>query len=120
MATEKRQPAAKSRPKAEAVDVEDPTVTADATTFVQKKELIDRIVAATGMKKKDVKPVVEATLAALGEALSRGEALNVRPLGKVQVNRKKEHGNAEVLTARIRRITGGETAPQDPLAEVAE
>jgi len=91
---------------------------------LRKKELIDRVVALSGMKKKDVKPVVEATLAVLGTALSNEEPLNLQPLGKVVINRKKELANGEVLITRIRRSTqaqaeSAETA-QQPLAEQAE
>jgi len=88
--------------------------------FVRKKELIERVVAVSGMKKKDVKPAVEAMLSVLGQALSNGEALNINPLGKVQVNRKKQIDNAEVLITRIRRNTKAAIPPVDPLAATAK
>lgn len=95
---------------------------------VRKKELVDRVVARSGLKKRDVKPAVEAVLAELGEALSRGEALNLQPFGKVIVNRKKELANGEVLITRIRRAASAvqpqeaaaNETPRDPLAEPAE
>lgn len=87
---------------------------AGATTL-RKKELIERVVAASGMKKKDVKPVVEAMLSVLGEALSDGEALNLPPMGKVIINRRKDLPNGEVLITRIRR----NKAPQGAAAAVA-
>jgi len=72
------------------------------TPVLRKKELIERVVARSGIKKKDAKPVIEAMLAVLGEALASGEDLNLQPLGKVMVKRVKEHTNAKVMVTRIR------------------
>ncbi len=69
---------------------------------LRKKELIERVVARSGIKKKDAKPTIEAMLAVLGEALSSGEELNLQPLGKVMVKRVKEQPNAKVMVCRIR------------------
>ena len=88
---------------------------------LRKKELIERVIAQSGMKKKDVKPVVEATLAVLGEALAKHEDLNLRPMGKLVIQRTKDVGNGEVLIARIRRPAEKPAdTPKDPLAEAAE
>jgi DNA-binding protein HU-alpha len=70
---------------------------------LKKKELIERVVLKSGLKRRDVKPAVEAMLDVLGDALSKGEDLNLQPLGKVMVKRSKDMPNATVLTARIRR-----------------
>ena len=74
---------------------------ADAPVL-RKKELIERVVIRSGIKKKDAKPTVEAMLAVLGEALAAGEELNLQPLGKVMVKREKELPNAKVMVCRIR------------------
>ncbi|RSK38193.1 DNA-binding protein [Rhodovulum iodosum] len=87
---------------------------------MRKKELIDRVVAASGKKKKDVKPVVEAMLGVLGASLSAGETMNLQPFGKLTINRRKDAGNGEVLVTKIRRSTQAIDATQDPLAEPAE
>ena len=68
-----------------------------------KKELLERICAASGMKRRDARPAMEATLEALGEALGAGEELNLKPLGKVKIIRTKHHDNADVFTLRLRR-----------------
>lgn len=73
-----------------------------AAGLVKKPELIDRIVAQTGLKKKDVKPVVEATLAVLAKTLINGEELQVPPLGKVKINQVKDIANAKILKVKIR------------------
>lgn len=69
---------------------------------MKKKELIDAVVSRSGIKKKDAKPVVEAMLAVLGEALADSRELNLKPFGKVKVNRAKEVPNGKVIIAKIR------------------
>jgi nucleoid DNA-binding protein len=87
---------------------------------IKKPTLIDLVVAQSGVKKKDAKPVVEAVLAVLGQALSDGKELNLQPLGKVKITRTKDTPNGQVLTARVRRSTqsiagteGLETSDED-------
>jgi len=69
---------------------------------LRKKELIERVVERSGVKKKDAKPTIEAMLAVLGEALAAGEELNLQPLGKVMVKKTKELANAKMMVCRIR------------------
>ena len=107
-------PKAKSSAGTRPADTPDP-VPAPAMTVVEpakavvtgpelgKKDLIDRVVELSGVKKKDAKPVIEHTLAVLGQALSEGRELSLQPFGKVTINRTKTLANGEVLVARIRR-----------------
>ncbi|SPH21078.1 DNA-binding protein HU [Ascidiaceihabitans donghaensis] len=69
---------------------------------MRKRELIDLVVEKSGIKKKDAKPVIEAMLAVLGEAVSDGRELNLQPFGKVKVRRAKEMPNARVMVTKIR------------------
>ena len=85
-------PAAKPAAAAKAAEV----------PVLRKKELIERVVARSGVKKKDAKPAIEAMLAVLGEALAAGEELNLQPLGKVMVKKTKELANAKMMVCRIR------------------
>lgn len=87
---------------------------------IKKPELIDRVVAETGMKKKDVKPVVEGMLAVLGSTLMQGEELNVPPLGKVMINRVKDMSNATILNIKVRHPKQDGAAVKTPLADAAE
>ena len=73
--------------------------------------MIDLVVARSGMKKKDAKPVVEAALAVLGEALSEGRELNLRPMGKLKISRREEKANGTVIICRVRQPLGQSTAP---------
>ena len=84
--------------------------------MMRKPELINAVVARSGMKKKDVKPIVEATLAVLGAALQDSRELNLEPLGKIKVNREKKKPSGKVMIARIRQSQDlpSETAKPDP------
>ncbi|SLN11667.1 HU family DNA-binding protein [Pseudooctadecabacter jejudonensis] len=108
-------------PKATVVETVKPKV---AKAPVKKPELIDRIVTETGLKKKDVKPVVEAMLAVMGRALSDGEDMNLQPLGKVMIKNTKELSNATVMNIKIRQPNsqdgGQDGTGKQPLAEAAE
>ncbi|MDV4167772.1 HU family DNA-binding protein [Rhodovulum sp. FJ3] len=110
----------KPAPEAEVAAVTNTDTGSDATTednVMRKRDLIDRVVEQSGVKKKDAKPAIEAALAILGEALSNEEQLNLPPLGKVMVNRKKELDNGEVLVVKLRRSKQAVEATHAPLEE---
>lgn len=90
---------------------------------LKKKELVARVVAALdGKKKGGVKEIVEATLAAMGEALQKGESLNIPPFGRARVARQKGEGADQMTTVRLRGA-GSKNAPKggkQALAEVGE
>ncbi|WP_457648805.1 HU family DNA-binding protein [Profundibacter sp.] len=96
--TTKRGKAA-AKPETEPAAASKPAVSAPV---LRKKELIERVVERSGVKKKDAKPTIEAMLAVLGEALAAGEELNLQPLGKVMVKKTKELANAKMMVCRIR------------------
>lgn len=87
---------------------------------MRKKQFIDAVTARSGVKKKFAKPAVEAALAVLGEALSKGEELVLPPMGRVKVQREIDKPNAKVMVLRMRQTKGNKPAPKDPLAEAAE
>lgn len=87
---------------------------------VKKPELIDRVVAETGMKKKDVKPVVEAMLAVLGRTLAAGEEITAPPMGKLMIKKSKDVHNAKILTLKLRHMAGHDAAKKDPLADTTD
>lgn len=96
-----------------------PTATAAKTGALKKKDLIERVIAATGGKKKDVKEVVEVTLAVLGAALQGGEGLNLPPFGKARVAKSKGEGTATALTVKLRGA-GAKKDRKQPLADAGE
>ena len=85
-----------------------------------KKELVDLAVARSGVKKRDAKPAIEAALAILGEALSEGRELNLKPFGKLKVTRMKKGGNGQIINARVRQPDLSENTPTSGLAPAAE
>ena len=84
---------------------------------MKKKELVDRVVTRSGIKKKDAKPVVEAMLAVLGAAMAEGRELNLQPMGRLKVARVKDTGNGQVLVCRVRQGGGNGNGDKEALAE---
>lgn len=85
----------------------EPVVVAAAAAVVQapalaKRELVEQAVERSGVRKKDAKPVVEAVLALLGEAVAEGRELNLKPFGKLRVNRSQTRGNGRVFVCKLR------------------
>ena len=76
---------------------------AKVNTATRRKDMIARIAETAGVRPNAVKTVLDAVLSELGDALSRGEVLNLPPLGKVMVNRQKTLDDGEVLICKIRR-----------------
>lgn len=70
------------------------------------KDLIDQVAEASGGKKADVKPVVEATLARLMALLVQGESLSLQGFGHMRVARKAT-ADKPVATIRLRFGEGG-------------
>lgn len=69
---------------------------------LKKRELVDLVVQRSDVKKKFAKPVVEALLEVLGEAIAEERALNLQPMGRVMPKRTKDAGKNRVVIARIR------------------
>jgi len=104
-------------PVPKVVQMSEPQVSAPE---MKKKELIDTVVERSGIKKKDAKPVVEAMLAVLGEAIGDGRKLNLQPLGKLRINRSEEKSNGRVIVCKLRQSKPTETPPRDALATPSE
>lgn len=103
MAVKKK--SAKTTPDTLAPEIIDEATQTDpvVTKVVRRKEMVDRIVANSGMKPNAIKTALDAVLKEIGDALSAGEALNLPALGRVSVNRRKELDDGEVLICKIRR-----------------
>ncbi|MEL7097871.1 MAG: HU family DNA-binding protein [Pseudomonadota bacterium] len=100
-------------PKAAPVVVDAPAPVVSGPVM-NKKELIEAVVARSGIKKKDAKPTIEAMLDVLGEALAEGRELNLQPMGKIKVKRAKELANAKVMVTRVRQSKPGASAAPTP------
>lgn len=107
--------ARKSTKKTTEVVAEVPVTQPDteAKEPLKKPVLLDDIVARTNLKKRDVKPAVEAALSILGDVLREGGELNLPPLGKVRVVKSKDlEGGASVLTLKLRMPKNATVAAQ--------
>jgi DNA-binding protein HU-alpha len=83
---------------------------------MRKKELFDLVVARSGKKKKDVKPIVEAMLAVLGDALAEQRELDLQPLGKLKIQRGKELADGRSLVLKLRQKSAKlNEAPDTPI-----
>ena len=102
----------------EAVAVEAGT---DRAVALKLRELVGRVVEVTGGKKKGVKEIVEATLTALGDALAKGEELNLPGVGKVRVAKSVDREGRSMMTLKVRG-TGTPKAkePKEALADAEE
>lgn len=70
---------------------------------LQKRQFLSKIAARTGLRNAQVKDIVEATLAELGDAISSGQTLALPPLGRARINRQRDVSGAEVIVLRLRR-----------------
>ena len=84
---------------------------APAAAVVKLKHLIDQVAEATGGKRQDVKPIIEATLAQLGAALGRGENLSLQGFGNLRVAKAATADNP-VIRLKLRLTEGGKTKAQ--------
>jgi nucleoid DNA-binding protein len=87
------------------------------------KDLIERVASASEQNKKDVRLIVEATLAELGKALETGESLNLPPLGKVRIANQRSDETGLMMTLKLRRNAEkkpGKNDDKEALAEVSE
>ncbi len=95
---------------------------AKIVAMMKVRDLIDRVAAASDHNKKDVRAIVEATLAELGKALEAGETLILPPLGRVRIANQKSDAAGQIMTLKLRR--GGEKKPGknagEALAEASE
>lgn len=73
-----------------------------ASLGIKKRDFIEAVVERSGVEKKFAKPAIEAALALLSEALIDEKKVNIPPLGKLKVNRKRDLLNAKVLKLSLR------------------
>ncbi len=59
--------------------------------------------AANGGKRNGVRQIVDATLAILGDALQKGNQLNLPPLGRARVTRTTEADGGVTMMVKLRR-----------------
>lgn len=80
---------------------------------LQKRQFLNAVAQRSGMRSAQIKEVVEATLAELGDAIASGQTLALPPLGRARVNRQKDVSGAEVIILRLRRRSAGGDESED-------
>ena len=65
---------------------------------MNKKELINVVAETTGLSKKDVTVVVDATFDKITEALKKGESVNIAGHGKYEVRERAARKGRNPLT----------------------
>jgi hypothetical protein len=88
-----------------------------AADVLRLRELVARVAERADVRRPVARTVLAAALDEIGAALSRGQALNLPPLGRAKVNRQTERGGAEVLVVKLRR---GASGGAEGLAETSE
>ena len=72
-----------------------------AGTEMRKKELIEQVVMRSGMKKRDVKPLVDTLFAVMGEAVAEGRELIIPPFGRLKVHKQKITPKKKIFFAKV-------------------
>ncbi|PZO63127.1 MAG: hypothetical protein DI498_14120 [Paracoccus denitrificans] len=84
--------------------------------IVQKRDFIGRVADASGISRAQARPLVEATLAALGSAIAAGETLALPPFGMARIKRTTDNKGGEVIVLKLRRKADDDTPPNDTSA----
>ena len=109
--------------------VEEPAVETEEETpekpeqpanLIKKKELYDHVTVATGLRKREVREAIDATLAYLHECLSDGKDVQCPPLGKLKVITRGEGEDAKILYKLALQKQGNAKAENAEVAEAAE
>jgi len=65
---------------------------------MNKTDLIDKIAAGSGLSKADSKKALDATVAAIKEALVKGDKVQLVGFGTFSVNERPAHGGVNPAT----------------------
>jgi nucleoid DNA-binding protein len=90
--------------------------TARTGVLVRKKDFIDQVVAASGVKKADARAALDAALALMADKVLAGDELVLPPLGRLRLLKERDRGKLRIATLRLQVAAEGEEAT-DPLAE---
>jgi DNA-binding protein HU-beta len=85
-----------------------------------KTNLIDQVVQTTECSKKDAEQLIDAMLAQIAEALSKGEKVDLRGFGVFKTSRKKERQGRNPQTGQTITIAARTVAVFKPSKELAE
>ena len=84
-------------PVEEAADATEAKAEKEPDGKICKKDIYDHVTVATGLRKREVRESVDATLAYFHKVLSEGHDLQIPPLGKIRVIERGEGENAKLI-----------------------
>jgi nucleoid DNA-binding protein len=93
--------------------------TARTGVQIRKKDFVDQVVAASGVKKADARAVLDAALALMADRVLAGDELVLPPLGRLRLLKERDKGKSRIATLRLQVATEGEGVT-DPLAEAED
>lgn len=96
------EPAKTEAPETSTAEISKPETSKPEAPEISKKELLERVVDESGMKRSDVRQVLDATLRVLGTAIGEGATIAAAPLGKIKVTRSKETPNGKLAVCRVK------------------
>ena len=119
--TPKKSTAAKATTAAKTVKLEVVGEVLAPRETLKKKDIFERAVEISGVKKKDARPAVEAAIQIVFAAMAEGKEINFPPHGKIRIVKDKDVPGGKMITAKIRVTTGPASIPAVvPLAETEE
>lgn len=89
------------------------------TNPVTKTQLIDAVANTSGHTKKDLEGVVDAVLEQMGEALSKGEKVDLRGFGSFVMREKKARTGRNPKTGEAIEISARKAITFKPSKELA-
>ena len=87
---------------------------------MNKTELIDKIAAGSGLSKADSKKALDATVAAIKEALVKGDKVQLVGFGTFSVNERPAHVGVNPATKEKITIAAKKVAKSKAVAELTE
>ena len=75
---------------------------------LRMRDILERVVDRSGMKKGEARTAIEATMAVIGEAIENGEDIDLPGFGKLKLQREKETQRGKAYVLRLVRNTPGE------------
>jgi nucleoid DNA-binding protein len=86
------------------------------------KDVLEQVAKSQGGKKKGQKEVVEATLAALGAAFARGDAVNLPGFGRARVAQSEDVAGGKPMTIKMKSgmATGAKKPAKEGLADLGD
>lgn len=85
-----------------------------------RNALLAEVAADTGLKRTEVRQVLDAALGRMNAAIGAGRDLDLAPFGKLRAVKRKQGRNGETIVCRLRLSDAAEKPGAEPLADTEE